>query len=200
MVRITGMSTTPFYRGEDESRTEMKQHDNFIENGLGFIGRGIPEAIFEKRAWDWIADVHVGDFLDRIDDLILNGTRAQWDDFFIETTDVINVDTDLTDDEWIEILQLQNRKQGERILSLDDSQRQLAHTNRRLKEVLIGGGVFALMSGLSIAYISREKDAPVSSSPVTPEVQSIPDEAQKILEQIQDLLDTSSRKVNTREF
>ncbi len=200
MVRITWMSTTPFYRWEDESRTEMKQHDNFIENWLWFIWRGIPEAIFEKRAWDWIADVHVGDFLDRIDDLILNGTRAQWDDFFIETTDVINVDTDLTDDEWIEILQLQNRKQWERILSLDDSQRQLAHTNRRLKEVLIGGGVFALMSGLSIAYISREKDAPVSSSPVTPEVQSIPDEAQKILEQIQDLLDTSSRKVNTREF
>lgn len=51
-----------------------------------------------------------------------------------------------------------------------------------------------------MAYISREKDVPVSSSPVAPLVQSVPDEAQKILEQIQDLLDQSSHKINTREL
>jgi len=54
--------------------------------------------------------VNIWDFLDRIDDLILHGTRDQWDAAFIATADAINVDTDLTDNEWIEILQLQNRK------------------------------------------------------------------------------------------
>lgn len=56
------------------------------------------------------------------------------------------------------------------------------------------------MAGLSIAYLVREKDAPVSSSTVAPAVQSVPDEAQKILEQIQDLLDQSSHKINIREL
>lgn len=51
-----------------------------------------------------------------------------------------------------------------------------------------------------MAYISREKDVPVSSSPVAPSVQSVPDEAEKILEQIRKLLDESSSVGNIREL
>lgn len=193
----TGDISIPLKRFNPE---QYRADDNLLELCGWFALRHIPLDILEKRAWDWIADVNIWDFLDRIDDLILHGTRDQWDAAFIATADAINVDTDLTDNERIEILQLQNRKRWERILSQDDANEKLAHANRRLKEVLIGSGLFALIAGLSMAYISREKDVPVSSSPVAPLVQSVPDEAQKILEQIQDLLDQSSHKINTREL
>jgi hypothetical protein len=193
----TGDISIPLKRFNPE---QYRYDDNLLELWGWFALRHIPVSILEKRVWDWITDVHIWDFLDRIDDLILNGTRDQWDAAFLATTDAINVDTDLTDNEWIEILQLQNKKRWELILSLDDANEKLAHAKRRLKEVLIGSGLFALIAGLSMAYISREKDVPVSSSPVAPSVQSVPDEAEKILEQIRKLLDESSSVGNIREL
>lgn len=131
-----------------------------------------------------------------IDDLILDGTRDEWNyELFVEETDDA-----LTDAEWDIIRDLQIEALKEVIREKDSALQIIPLIKRKHREILIGSTVTSLSLWLFIAYLAREKDAPVSSSTVAPAVQSVPDEAQKILEQIQDLLDQSSHKINIREL
>lgn len=114
---------------ESESRTGMRQHDNFIRIWVWFQERGIPEQIFENRAWPWLTDIDADNFLARIDFLLLNGTRDQWDHAFY-------LWHALSNREWMQILEIQTWLRLNAVHWLQEATAQLSAKNERNSDII----------------------------------------------------------------
>ena len=116
-----------------------------------FAERSLPLSLLEKNSWDWILETEPESFFRNIDLLIEQGDLHRLNLIF-------PIGDDLNEDELTQIAQLIIKKKCQKIQDESTNSTHLASVNRKQREILLGGGIFAVLLCVYLAvYFNWEK-------------------------------------------